>query len=151
MKNYEITIVFHPDLEMNLDPALGKVKKIITSVDGEIIKEENEGKKRLSYDIKGQDFGIYVYLTVALPPEAPGKIDSVFNITDEIIRHMILKEDPRRLQAVANREQAEAQSTETESAAKNTKNADTTKEAVSTEEEPADDSISTNEDLEKGE
>ena len=62
MKNYELTVVFHPDLEMNLDPALDKVKKIIESNGGEIIKEENEGKKRLSYTVAGQDFGIYDFV-----------------------------------------------------------------------------------------
>ena len=29
MKEYELSILFHPDLEMNLDPALDKVKKLI--------------------------------------------------------------------------------------------------------------------------
>ena len=27
MKDYELSIVFHPDLEMNPDPAIDKVKK----------------------------------------------------------------------------------------------------------------------------
>ncbi|MBR3056283.1 30S ribosomal protein S6 [Candidatus Saccharibacteria bacterium] len=99
MKNYELTVVFHPDLEMNLDPALDKVKKIIKANGGEIIKEENEGKKRLSYDIDGQEFGIYDYFTISLPPESVSKIDSTLNITDEVIRHMVVKEDPRKLKA----------------------------------------------------
>jgi len=111
MKNYELTVVFHPDLEMNLDPALDKVKKIIEQNGGEIIKEENEGKKRLSYTVSGQGFGIYNFFTVALPPEAPGKIDGILNITDEVIRHMILKEDPRRLKAVAARKEEEQNQT----------------------------------------
>ena len=101
MKNYELTVVFHPDLEMNLDPALDKVKKIIESAGGKIIKEENEGKKRLGYAIGSHEFGIYDFLTVTLPPDAPGKIDGALNITDEVIRHMIVKEDPRKLKAEA--------------------------------------------------
>ena len=28
MKDYELTVLFHPDLEMNLDPALDKVKNL---------------------------------------------------------------------------------------------------------------------------
>ena len=32
MKDYELTVLFHPDLEMNLDPALDKVKKIMEGV-----------------------------------------------------------------------------------------------------------------------
>ena len=103
MKNYELTVVFHPDLEMNLDPALDKVKKIIESAGGQILKEENEGKKRLAYTIKGQDFGIYDFFTVTLPPEGPSKVESTFNITDEVLRHMLLREDPRRIRAAADR------------------------------------------------
>ena len=40
MKNYELTVIFHPDLEMNIDPAIEKVKKILESAGGNIIKEE---------------------------------------------------------------------------------------------------------------
>lgn len=108
MKNYELTVVFHPDLEMNVDPAIDKVKKVLESVGGKIIKEENEGKKRLSYTIKGQDFGIYNFITVALPPEAPAKIDGILNINDEVIRHMLVKEDARKLKALASQEAEES-------------------------------------------
>ncbi len=111
MKNYELTVIFHPDLEMNLDPAIEKVKKILESSGGNIIKEENEGKKRLSYAIRGNDYGIYSFITVALPPQAPVKIDSALNIADEVIRHLLVKEDPRR-SSVATRSEAEPSKSE---------------------------------------
>lgn len=96
MKDYELSVVFHPDLEMNLDPALDKVKKIIEQNGGKITKEENDGKKRIMYPIKGQDFAIYYYLNVALPAEAPAKISSTLNITDEILRYLLVRADERR-------------------------------------------------------
>ena len=104
MKNYELTVVFHPDLEMNLDPALDKVKKVIESAGGQIIKEENEGKKRLSYAIKGQEFGIYYFFNVALPSDGPSKIEGVINITDEVIRHLLVKEDARKAKLESRRQ-----------------------------------------------
>ena len=64
MKEYELTVLFHPDLEMNLDPALDKVKKLIESNGGKITKEENDGKKRLAYAIGGQDFAVYYFFDV---------------------------------------------------------------------------------------
>lgn len=103
MRNYELTVIFHPDLEMNLDPALGKVKKLIETAGGEITKEENDGKKRLAYTIKGQDFGVYYYFDVKLAPDAPGKISSVLNITDEVIRYALVKEDTRKAKLEARR------------------------------------------------
>ena len=106
MRDYELTVVFHPDLEMNIDPALDKVRKTIESSGGKITKEEAEGKKRLSYIIKGQEFAIYYYFDVALPPEAPGKISSTFNITDEILRHMLVRVDERKAKLKAKAEEA---------------------------------------------
>ena len=111
MRDYELTVVFHPDLEMNIDPALDKVKKLIATYQGEITKEETEGKKRLGYRIKGQDFGIYYFFDVKFPADMPGKLDTVLNITDEVVRHMLVKSDPRRAKLAA-RQKAKAKSTE---------------------------------------
>ena len=39
MKPYELTVLVHPDLEMNTEPALEKVRKLIEENGGKIIKE----------------------------------------------------------------------------------------------------------------
>ena len=96
MKEYELSILFHPDLEMNLDPALDKVKKIIEQAKGKIEKEENDGKKRLAYSIGGQDFAVYYYMDLSLPADAPGKISSTLNITDEVLRYLLVRADEKR-------------------------------------------------------
>ena len=103
MKDYELTIVFHPDLEMNLDPAVDKVKKIIDQAGGKILKEENDGKKRLAYTIAGQEFGVYYFLDVALPVDVPAKISSIFNITDEVLRYLLVRVDGRKAKFAARR------------------------------------------------
>ena len=108
MKDYELTVLFHPDLEMNLDPAIDKVKKLIESNGGKIIKEENDGKKRLAYSINNQEFAIYYFADVELPAEAPAKISSTFNITDEVLRYLLVKADPRRAKAAALRKEEES-------------------------------------------
>ena len=116
MKDYELCVVFHPDLEMNLDPALDKVKKTVESAGGKFTKEENEGKKRLSYPIKGQDFGIYYFFDVTLPAEAPSKISTTLNITDEVIRYLLVRVDERKAKMEARRKAKapEEESTESE-------------------------------------
>ena len=105
MKEYELSVVFHPDLEMNIDPALDKVKKIIEQNGGKIAKEENEGKKRLAYSIKGQDFAIYYYFDLELPAEAPAKISSTLNITDEVLRYLLVRVDERKAKLEARRQE----------------------------------------------
>ena len=96
MKNYELTVLIHPDLEMNLEPATNKIKKIIEDNGGKITKETNEGKKRLAYAIAKQDFAVYYFYKVDLPADAPAKISSTLNITDEVIRYLLVKKDERR-------------------------------------------------------
>ena len=112
MKDYELTVLFHPDLEMNLDPALDKVKKIITTSGGKITKEENDGKKKLAYSISGQDFAIYYYFDLSLPSEAPAKISSSLNINDETLRYLLVKTDERKAKIEALRKAKESDSNE---------------------------------------
>ena len=113
MKEYELSVLFHPDLEMNLDPALDKVKKLIEQTGGKITKEENEGKKRLNYSINGQEFAVYYYFNVSLPADAPGKITSTLNITDEVLRFLLVREDERKAKLEARRKAKEDTKEET--------------------------------------
>lgn len=115
MKDYELVVVFHPDLEMNIDPALDKVKSILDSNGANITKEEVDGKKRLAYEIKKQEFGLYYYYELQLPSDAPGKISNAFNIADEIIRYQLVKVDPRK-DKLATKRAAKTANTHSDSA-----------------------------------
>jgi len=109
VKEYELTVLIHPDLEADLETPLGKVRDIITAAGGTIIREDNWGKKKLAYAIRREEFGIYVYMDVALPPEAPLKISNTFNITDEVLRYLLVTVDEKARQALAEQaERAEA-------------------------------------------
>ena len=112
MKEYELSVLFHPDLEMNLDPALDKVKKIIESAGGKITKEENDGKKRLAYSINGQDFAVYYFIDLSLPADAPVKISSTLNITDEVLRYLLVRVDERKAKMAAKAKETKEESEE---------------------------------------
>lgn len=95
MKEYELTVLFHPDLEIDLETPLKKVRDIITKNGGEIVKEDNWGKKKLAYTIKREKFAVYVYFEVNLPASAPVKISNTLNITDEVLRYLLVAVDPK--------------------------------------------------------
>lgn len=99
MRNYELTVLYHPDLEMNMEPATNKIKDLIEKNGGKITKEEDDGKKRLAYPIKKQDFALYRFYEVELPEDAPQKIEATLNITDEVLRHLLVTVDERKLKA----------------------------------------------------
>ena len=95
MKDYELTVLIHPDFESDLEKALDKVRGLVAANGGEIVKEDNWGKKKLAYAIKGQDFAIYVAMDVKLPAAAPLKISNTLNITDEVLRYLLVKAEAR--------------------------------------------------------
>jgi small subunit ribosomal protein S6 len=98
LNNYEIAVLYHPDLEIDLDKAETRVKKIIDDNGGKIAKADNWGKRKLAYPINKQDFAVYVFYTAQLPSESVAKIEQTFNITDEIIRFLITKPDIKAME-----------------------------------------------------
>lgn len=123
MTQYEIAVLYHPDLEVDLSKAEDKVKKIITDSGGKISKTDNWGRRKLAYPIAKQQHAVYVFYTATLPGDSVRKVESALNITDEVIRYLITKLDlkalakaqaaradkARRAGVVASREAATAQ------------------------------------------
>ncbi len=97
MNQYEIAVLYHPDLEVDLSKAENKVTKIITDNGGKITAADNWGKRKLAYDIKGNEHAVYVFYTVEIPPAGVLKVESTLNITDEVIRFLITKPDLRKI------------------------------------------------------
>ena len=113
MKVYELTVLIHPDLEMNLEPALKKVEGIVSDAGGKIIKTTEDGKKRMAYSIKGQEYAIYYFFDVELPADAPRKISQAFNIADEVIRYLLVAKDAKKEKYEARRQEAAEQGEDT--------------------------------------
>lgn len=115
MKEYELTVLIHPDLEADLETPLTKVRDIIKNAGGTIIREDNWGKKKLAYAIDRQEFAVYVYMDVELPADAPLKISNTYNITDEVLRYLLVKVDVKARVALAEQaKRAEARSSDDE-------------------------------------
>ena len=93
MNQYEVAVLYHPDLEIDLEKASSKVEKIITDNGGKIAKTDNWGRRKLAYPISKQEFAVYVFYTVDMPAENVQKVEQTFNITDEIIRFLITRPD----------------------------------------------------------
>ena len=101
LNQYEIAVLYHPDLEVDLSKAEDRVQKILKDGGGKVVSTDNWGKRKLAYPIKKQDHAVYVFYTVELPAEAVAKVEATLNITDEVIRFLITKPD---LKAIAKAE-----------------------------------------------
>lgn len=106
MNQYEIAVLYHPDLEIDLEKATAKVEKIFKDNGGKVVNTDNWGKRKLAYSIKKQDHAIYVFYTIDLPTENVRKVEATLNITDEVIRFLITRPD---LKAIAKAEAAKAE------------------------------------------
>jgi len=93
MNQYELIVLFHPDLEIDIDNPITKLEQLIESVGGKIVKRDNWGKRRLAYKIKAEEFGVYVYFEILLPPTKVRDIEGSIIINEEIIRHLLIKRD----------------------------------------------------------
>lgn len=114
MREYELTVLIHPDLEADLESALTTVRDIVTSNKGKVTSEDNWGKKRLAYRIAKEDFAVYVFMEVELPAEAVAKVDSTLNITDSVLRHLLVSVDPKAKAAAAEAEAKKSEESEEE-------------------------------------
>jgi small subunit ribosomal protein S6 len=93
MNQYELAVLYHPDLEVDLSKAEEKVAKIVSDNGGKITATDNWGKRKLAYKIKGNEHAVYVFYTVEMPGTGVAKVESLLNITDEVIRFLITKPD----------------------------------------------------------
>jgi small subunit ribosomal protein S6 len=109
VNQYEIAVLYHPDLEVDLSKAEDRVKKIVADNGGNITATDNWGKRKLAYDIAGNEHAIYVFYTVDLPGAAVAKVESMLNIATEVIRFLITRPD---LKAIAKAEVLRAEKAE---------------------------------------
>jgi small subunit ribosomal protein S6 len=125
LHQYEIAVLYHPDLEVDLSKAEDRIKKIIADNGGSIKSVDNWGKRKLAYAIKSNEYAVYVFYSVELPGDHVAKVESTLNITDEVLRFLITKPD---LKAIAKADALKAE--KAEQAAKRGERGDEDKEAV---------------------
>ena len=109
MNQYEIAVLYHPDLEIDLEKATSRVEKIFTDNGGNVTNVDNWGKRKLAYPIKKNEHAVYVFYAVELPAQSVRKVESTLNITDEVIRFLITRPD---LKAIAKAEALKAEKAE---------------------------------------
>lgn len=115
MKEYELTVLIHPDLETDLESPLSVVRELVKTHGGNIVKEDVWGKQKLAYAINKENFAVYVYLEVELPAEAPLAISNTLNINDNILRYLLVKvnhKDREALAAAAEKKSSKASDNE---------------------------------------
>lgn len=89
---YESVIIFSPQLEEEaLENAINRVQEVIKNGAGEVTKVDRWGKRRLAYEIKDFTEGYYLLVEMEAPSSAAQELDRVLRISDDVLRHMIIR------------------------------------------------------------
>ena len=95
MNKYELVVLYDPDLEVDITKAETIVKKIVEDNKATITNSDQWGKRKLAYPIAKNEYAFYILYTIEAPTEAVKAIEAKLNITDEVIRYLIVKIDPK--------------------------------------------------------
>lgn len=90
MKNYELVYVVRPNAEDEVKEAVfNKVQEVI-SANGEVVKVDTWGNKKLAYPIAKNTEGFYVLVNFKASADLPKELDRNLKINENVIRHMIV-------------------------------------------------------------
>ena len=89
MRTYEGAFIFRPNLdEAGLEDEMGRVEEMIKAEGGTIKEWDKWGKRRLAYEIKGEQDGYYAFLTFEADPASIEKLVEAYRLRENILRNM---------------------------------------------------------------
>lgn len=93
MNKYETIFIIRPEAEEELVQSLIEKTTGIIETNGSVESIDQWGKRKLAYEVKGFKEGYYVLMNFTADATIPAELDRVFKITEDIIRHIIIKEE----------------------------------------------------------
>jgi small subunit ribosomal protein S6 len=94
MRKYEVMYVVRPTLEEEATKALvERFQNVTTDNGGEIVTLKEIGKRRLAYEINDFREGYYVLMNINAEPAVVSELDRLFRINEDVIRHIVVREE----------------------------------------------------------
>ena len=95
MNKYEVMYIVKPLEDEAVEAVVKKFEDLIAANGGAVEKTDRWGKKRLAYEINKTQEGVYVLLTFTGSAACVAELDRVMRITDELMRHMIVRKEEK--------------------------------------------------------
>lgn len=90
MNQYEVLYLITPELDEEANKAvIEKFAGIITENGGEIVKQDEWGKRKLAYAIDYKTEGYYVLVEMNSKPDFPAELERNFRNDERILRYMV--------------------------------------------------------------
>ncbi len=109
MNTYENIVIFDPSLnEEALEQAISSVTNLISQNNGEIIRVDRWGLRRLAYELNKRKQGIYVLFLFRAPSEFIKRLENYYRLQDTVVKFMVVKLGKKELGALWAREAQQA-------------------------------------------
>ncbi len=98
-RDYELGFILNPEVtEEQTRTILERVEQIVANHGGQVVKVNQWGRRRLAYPIEHHRDGLYVFIDMILTPETVAELDRTLRVSEEVLRHMVKKRDPKTVQ-----------------------------------------------------
>ena len=92
MRLYETMVIFQPGQETEaVRASADRFGALVTDRGGTINRVDVWGRRRFAFEIKHVKDGTYVVFEMMAAPEAMTELDRVLSISDEVVRHKIVR------------------------------------------------------------
>ncbi len=97
MHRYELMIITHGSLaEDAVSAHTDRVSKRVADLGGSVDRVDHWGKREFAYEIDHMREGYYTVIDLDLPGEQLEELERTLRITDEVVRHKVIRPDLRR-------------------------------------------------------
>ena len=90
MKKYEAVIILNPNLSSKVDDFIKDFKKLLEANTFNIVKQEDVGRRQLSYSINNHNKGHYLLFNIEGDPSKLIEIENKIKYNESIIRHLFI-------------------------------------------------------------
>ena len=92
MRDYEVLYIVRADYDdEKVQDAVKRVNTLIQRSGGTAERTNLWGKRKLAYEVKHQKEGAYVLQDFQLEPERVPELEAALKITEEVMRHLIVR------------------------------------------------------------
>ncbi|KPJ70210.1 hypothetical protein AMJ44_00400 [candidate division WOR-1 bacterium DG_54_3] len=96
MRQYETGFLISPNLtEEETDKIILEMAEVVSQKKGKMLKEDRWGKRKLAYPLNKFEEAFYVFFHYEGEPEVPSELERRFRQTDNILRYLTVKKEPK--------------------------------------------------------
>ena len=98
-RDYELGFILNPEVsEEQTRAILDRVEQVVANHNGEVVRVNQWGRRRLGYPIQRHRDGFYVFIDMILTPETVIELERTLKVSEEVLRHMVKRRDPKTVQ-----------------------------------------------------